>query len=83
MDAEASRRRGWRAVARPAPGAAITGSCTESLLTHRQVKRQEFWVFFFFHEMALLEFGSARLAAGSAKKNISWLKKWRQKDWSI
>lgn len=88
MDAEAGGSRGWLAEHGPSPvaGAGVTtGSCAKALLTCQQVKRQEvlgfLWVFFL--KQPSLESGSVQLADRSTKKNISWLKKRRQKDWSI
>lgn len=85
MVAEASGSRGWLAEHGPSPVADVAGSCAEALLTCRQVKLQEvlgfLWVFFL--KQPSLESGSVQLADRSTKKNISWLKKWRQKDWSI
>lgn len=48
---QAGAEDGWQRLgARPAPGTGVTGSRAEALLTCRQVKRQEVWVFgcFFF-----------------------------------
>lgn len=85
MDAEASGSRGWLAEDGPSPVADVAGSCAEALLTGWKDKLQEVlgFVWVFFLKQPSLESGSVQLADRSTKKNISWLKKRRQKDWSI